>query len=113
MITGYDHRQTFNYMLSRFGYSAKQIAGWSGIHESRISRFRNGKLDLETGEFLQLLQSMPEEAQSCFWQHLLGKSLSLEQMIKGMDECQLAALLHAIATNLGKSEQKALQLTPG
>jgi len=109
----YDHRQTFNYLLSKFGYSAKQIGIWSGIHESRISRFRNGKLDLEAGELMQMLQSLPEEAQSYFWDHLLSKSLSPEHLIRGMDDRQMAALLQAIATNLGKSEPKkaALQLS--
>jgi hypothetical protein len=46
------HREIFNQLLLAFDYSAKQVSEWTGIHESRLSRFRTGKLDLSAGEFL-------------------------------------------------------------
>ncbi len=59
---------------------------------------------------LQLVQSLPSEAQSHFWKHLLGEALSVNQLLNGMDEDQLADLLCAIAANLGKSKRKKPEL---
>jgi hypothetical protein len=64
------HREAFNRLLSSYGYSAKEVSEWSGIHVSRLSRFRTGKLDLGAGEFLSLLDCFPDEFQSRFWREL-------------------------------------------
>ncbi len=61
------HREIFNQLLLAFDYSAKQVSAWTGIHESRLSRFRTGKLDLEAGEFFSLLAQMPKDFQDSFW----------------------------------------------
>ncbi len=101
----YQYREIFNQLLSLFGYSGKQVAVWAGVHESKISRFRTGKLDLEAGEFFQMLQSMPEEAQSYFWEQMLGRAVSAEQLVKGMDDSQIRQLLLAIAACWGKQDR--------
>lgn len=98
------HRELFNDVLSRFRYSAKQVSIWSGVHESRLSRFRNGKLDLEAGEFFHLLESMPQEAQDYFWTHKKLRESSLEQMVSVMTPAQLSQLLVMIAGNLSKGD---------
>lgn len=61
------HREIFNQLLETFGYTAKQVSSWAGINESRLSRFRTGKLDLEAGEFFLLLECLPKEFQKHFW----------------------------------------------
>ena len=61
------HREIFNQLLLAFGYSAREVSSWTGINESRLSRFRTGKLDLEAGEFFGLLACCPTEFQERFW----------------------------------------------
>lgn len=61
------HREIFNQLLLASGYSAKEVSGWAGINESRLSRFRTGKLDLEAGEFFRLLECFPKDFQDRFW----------------------------------------------
>jgi hypothetical protein len=92
------HRDIFNQLLLAFDYSAKQVSVWTGIHESRLSRFRTGKLDLEAGEFFGLLAHMPKEFQDTFWvkirdgepswrARVLSASHSeVEEILKGLTE---------------------------
>jgi hypothetical protein len=101
------HREIFNQLLVEFGYQAKQVCVWSGLHESRLSRFRKGKLDLEAGEFFQLLESLPQEAQDYFWSQKKLREVSIKELpIKeliaavALDESAIAELLSAIASNL-------------
>jgi predicted transcriptional regulator len=101
------HRELFNELLSHFGYSAKQVSAWSGVHESRLSRFRKGKLDLEAGEFFSLLESMPEEAQDYFWAQKKLQERSLEKMVSVMNDAQLSQLLVMIAGNLSREPESA------
>lgn len=61
------HREIFNQLLLASGYSAREVSSWTGINESRLSRFRTGKLDLEAGEFFDLLACCPTEFQERFW----------------------------------------------
>lgn len=62
-----NHREIFNQLLMASKYSAKEISARTGINESRLSRFRTGKLDLEAGEFFDLLACFPVEFQELFW----------------------------------------------
>ncbi|HEY9748565.1 MAG TPA: hypothetical protein V6C63_07795 [Allocoleopsis sp.] len=96
------HREIFNQLLTKFGYSAKQVSVWSGLHVSRLSRFRTGKLDLEAGEFFHTLESLPQEAQDYFWSQKQLKSLSIKELIATatFDEIVAADLLNAIASSL-------------
>lgn len=92
------HREIFNQLLLAFDYSAKQVSAWTGIHESRLSRFRTGKLDLEAGEFFGLLAQMPKDFQDTFWTKIRDgesswrtKILSathseVEEILKGLTE---------------------------
>ena len=99
------HREIFNKLLRKFGYSAKQVCAWSNLHESRLSRFRTGKLDLEAGEFFGLLESLPQEAQEFFWSQKKLKSLSMKEIIATatFDEMVAADILNAIASSLRAS----------
>ena len=106
----YQYREVFNNLLSRFGYSGKQVAAWADLHESKISRFRTGKLDLETGEFFQMLDRLPKEAQAYFWEQMLGRSLSVNELVRGMDEAQMQDLLNEIADSWREARQRKAEL---
>ncbi|BAY34619.1 hypothetical protein NIES2107_65240 [Nostoc carneum NIES-2107] len=92
------HREIFNQLLLAFDYSAKQVSAWTGIHESRLSRFRTNKLDLEAGEFFDLLAQMPKEFQDSFWlkiregetswrmRVLFASHSEVEEILKGLTE---------------------------
>ena len=103
------HREIFNQLLTKFGYSAKQVSAWSGLHESRLSRFRTGKLDLEAGEFFHTLESLPQEAQDYFWSQKKLKDYSSKELMAvakeliatvAVDEVAIAELLSTIASSL-------------
>lgn len=101
------HWEILNQLLVEFSYQAKQVCVWSGLHESRLSRFRKGKLDLEAGEFFQRLESLPQEAQDYFWSQKKLREVSIKELpIKeliaavALDESAIAELLSAIASNL-------------
>lgn len=98
----YQHREIFNQLLTKFKYSAKQVSTWSSLGESRLSRFRTGKLDLEAGEFFHLLESLPQEAQDYFWIQKKLKETSIRELVAAVavDENALAELLSAIALSL-------------
>lgn len=101
----YQHREIFNEVLLVFKYSAKQVCAWSGIGESRLSRFRTGKLDLEAGEFFHLVESLPEEARDYFWAKKLGKLPSIQEQVKAMDFNNVADLLASISSKLKSSSE--------
>ncbi len=61
------HQEVFRELFSASGYTAKQVSRWSGVHESTLSRFLNGKSDLKAGDFFDLLACFPEEFQERFW----------------------------------------------
>ena len=48
-------------------YTAKQMSVRSGVNESTLSRFLNGKQDLRAGDYFALLKSFPEDFQERFW----------------------------------------------
>jgi hypothetical protein len=48
-------------------YAAKQISVRSGVNESTLSRFLNGKQDLKAGDFFAVINSFSEEFQERFW----------------------------------------------
>jgi hypothetical protein len=48
-------------------YSARQMSVRSGVNESTLSRFLNGKQDLKAGDYFALLKSFPDDFQERFW----------------------------------------------
>lgn len=67
-----NHREIFNQLLTESGYSGRDASHLAGMNESRMSRFRNGKLDLEAGEFFQMLDQFPKEFRDKFWGKFAG-----------------------------------------
>lgn len=48
-------------------YTARQISARSGVNESTLSRFLNGKQDLKAKDFFALMKAFPEGFQHRFW----------------------------------------------
>lgn len=101
--------QEFDQTLSHFGISARWIANESGVSEVIISKFRNGKKEVQTDTLSKLIGALPSEVQEYYFGRLLGtsihpKKLDIENFISDIDHIQLAALLSAIATKLRKVE---------
>jgi hypothetical protein len=95
------HREIFNQLLSDFNYKATEVSDWTGMHVSRISRFRNGKLDLEAGELFEMLAAMPQGFQSRFWCEFRGQELpNIKDVIEQADFQQLADGLTVLARRL-------------
>jgi len=65
--------EVFNSVLEHreFRYSLKELANFSGLGTSQISRFLNSKTDLPVSKFFQLVNSMPIEFQNEYWAELL------------------------------------------
>ncbi|HEY9598015.1 MAG TPA: hypothetical protein V6D33_10125 [Cyanophyceae cyanobacterium] len=109
------HREIFNEILLTFGYTAKQVCAWAAgrgleISESRLSRFRTSKLDLEAGEFFLIMESLPEEAQDYFWAKKLKKLPSLTEQVQAMDFDKVADVLESISSRLKSSKSSKLNV---
>lgn len=91
------HREIFNQLLTASGYSAKEVSSWTGINESRLSRFRTGKLDLEVGEFFRLLDSFPKDFQECFWLRFRQVDGSWRSLILSADPADIEEILKLLA----------------
>lgn len=48
-------------------YTARQMSARSGVNESTLSRFLNGRQDLKAKDFFALIKSFPEGFQQRFW----------------------------------------------
>ena len=80
-----------------FDYSAKQISDWTGVHQSRLSRFRTGKLDLEAGEFFSLLACMPKEFQDAFWLRIRAEETTWRMRILSASDRDIEEILRGLA----------------
>jgi transcriptional regulator with XRE-family HTH domain len=103
--------------LSDFNYSGAQIASWSGLEKSLISRFLNGKSDISVGKFLQLIRSMPKPFQEAYWFELLGERGSFENrswrsLINQASTADIEEILNAIADRWAElTKEKAFVTT--
>jgi hypothetical protein len=94
--------ETFNKVLSRkeFNYTGTQIAQWSGLGLSQVSRFMNDKTDLPVSKFFQLLNSMPPRFQQCYWAELLGlerKEKDWHSLIVSASVSDIQTILQALS----------------
>lgn len=97
------HREIFNQLLLAFGYSAKQVSAWTGIHESRLSRFRTSKLDLEAGEFFGLLAQMPKEFQNTFWLKIHNEEPDWRTRVLSASHSEVEEILKVLAERWASS----------
>jgi hypothetical protein len=100
-----------------FNYSGAQIAKWSGLETSLISRFLNGKSDISVSKFLQLIRSMPPEFQQAYWSELLEIETKPEELgswrslIARASYEEVEEILNAVAdrwAGLGKAKEREL-----
>lgn len=114
-----DEATIFNKVNSRleFNYSGAQIAKWSGLETSLISRFLTGKSNISVSKFLQLIRSMPSEFQQAYWSELLeietkpSGSRSWDSLISQASYDDVEEILNAIAARwagLGKANSREL-----
>jgi hypothetical protein len=108
--------------LPQFNFSGVEIFQMSGIEKSQISRFINGKIDLGTSKFFQLIRSMPPEFQQRYFQEALAMNIEVKElkksdripwteMIGSADYEDIEEILSALAARwleLGKAKQKEL-----
>jgi hypothetical protein len=112
----------FNKVNEAFNYSGVQIAQWSGLEQSLISRFLNQKSEISVSKFFRLIRSMPQEFQEAFWAEMLSlenerellsspKRLPWSVLISEASTADIEEILNAIAdrwAELGKSRDKEL-----
>ena len=58
--------EAFDFVLKEYKLNADDIARESGIHKSAISKFRNGKHEMNSGNLQKLVQALPPEARTHF-----------------------------------------------
>ncbi len=113
-----EHVRVFNKVLSReeFRYPGTEMASWSGLSNSQISRFLNGKTDLPSSKFFHLLASMPPKFQRQYWAELLGlrndrdwRSLVAVASVKDVEEI-LQAVAERYRSENAEETRKSLAL---
>jgi hypothetical protein len=80
----------------QFGYKQNKLAQWSGLSESKISRFLSGS-DIRAGEFFVLLKSMPEPFQRRFWENFKDERRDWRSLIATIDSAEAREILLAVA----------------
>ena len=105
-----------------FGFTGAQIASWSGVDASQISRFLNGKTDISVSKFFKVISSMPESFQEAYWTETLNfhhvtkrekKEIHWSVLISEASYTDIEEILNAIAlrwAELGKSKTKSKEL---
>lgn len=67
-----DTYQAFAQTVEKFNLNVAEISRKTGISESSLSKFRNGKVDMSTKRFAKVLKALPLSAQLFFfslWTH--------------------------------------------
>ncbi len=100
--------------LPPFQYTGAEIARWSGLGTSQVSRFLNAKTDLSVSKFFQLIDSMPASFQKAYWSELLDledQEKTWQSMISRASISDIEHILNSLAkrwTELMKSKKEAL-----
>ncbi len=58
--------EAFDFVLREYKLNADDIARESGIHKSAISKFRNGKHEMNSGNLQKLVKALPPQARTHF-----------------------------------------------
>ena len=80
----------------QFGYKQNRLAQWSGLSESKISRFLNGS-DIRAGEFFVLLKSMPKSFQRRFWEDFKDERKDWRSLVETINSEEAREILMAMA----------------
>ncbi len=88
--------------LPQFGFSQADIVRSSGLQKSFVSRFLSGR-DVYLKNFLQLINSMPEDFQQLYWRQILSDKVFQEPpkdwraLIQSASIKDIAEILEAIS----------------
>ncbi len=103
----HQHQQKLDEMFVRFNLSAKSVCKESGVSETMLSRFRNGKADLGSGKLIALLQAVPQSASVWYISQLLGttpEGLSIVALVLQATPQEKGEVLSAIGEWVKKPE---------
>jgi transcriptional regulator with XRE-family HTH domain len=67
--------EAFNSTMKKYGLTAKELSGISGVGENVISLFRNGKNNTRIDIIMSLLEAMPAEARVYFFTLLTQQAI--------------------------------------
>ncbi len=65
------YREAFDETVKLFDLRAADIADRSGVGENQISRFRNGKTDIQVSSLQKLIDSLPGNAKAYFYSRVM------------------------------------------
>jgi transcriptional regulator with XRE-family HTH domain len=100
--------EALNRTLEECGISATWLADRSGVSQRMVSQFRHGKQRIYTDSLEKIIESLPPDARTHFFQLLGASPVSLRSSIALMDDAELAFLLSAIAEKLQKGKNQQL-----
>jgi transcriptional regulator with XRE-family HTH domain len=83
--------EAFKQTLEHFTLSQKQIASESGVRQETLSRWLNGKQQINDDTLDQLISALPKPAQ---------QYLFLNRMVGSMDDMAVGQLLYAISLKM-------------
>ncbi|NWF61591.1 MAG: helix-turn-helix transcriptional regulator [Fischerella sp.] len=103
-----NHQQILIRAIKESGLTARDIADGTGVSESSLSRFVNGKQDLKAGDYFAVLNFLPDSAKS-FARSRLGMddTTSLKTLVMQASNEEKAEVLFAIA-NLLLEDRKSV-----
>lgn len=89
------------------GMTARQIATASGVDNSVLSRFLNGKQDIKAGDYFSILDALPESQRLSALTQLGASKINVVQLIESADEEEIDAVLLTIGRKWKTSKQNA------
>lgn len=93
-----NHQQILIRAIKESGLTARDIANGTGVSESSLSRFINGKQDMKAGDYFTVLNFLPESAKDFAKSRLnIDGSVSLKNLIMKASNAEKAEVLFAIA----------------
>ncbi|MCL6753653.1 helix-turn-helix domain-containing protein [Nostoc sp. CCCryo 231-06] len=87
------------------GMNARQIATASGVDNSVLSRFLNGKQDIKAGDYFSILDALPESQRLSALTQLGASKVSVVQLIESAGEEEIDAVLLTIGRKWKESKE--------
>lgn len=96
-----NHQQILIRAIKESGLTARDIAEGTGVSESSLSRFVNGKQDLKAGDYFAVLNFLPDSAKYLAKSRLsMDDTTSLKTLVMQASNEEKAEVLFAIANLL-------------
>ncbi len=93
-----DHQHILIRAIRESGLTAREIAEGTGVNESSLSRFINGKQDLKAGDYFTVLNFLPNSAKDIAKSRLnMDSSVSLKTLVMQASNAEKAEVLFTIA----------------